>query len=77
MEARHKQVQELTVGGKSFKVGDKVFYQPNHAKDRTHPDCERGVVTSLRTDGGIWVRFEKQHIEAPGQRTSSRNLEVL
>jgi hypothetical protein len=30
-----------------FHPGDRVLYVPNHAHgDKTHPDCERGVVSS-------------------------------
>lgn len=43
-----------------FTVGDPVTYIPNHANgDASHPDCERGHVSSIRDndDKHIWVRF--------------------
>ena len=70
-----KQVEFLDLNGKTFRIGDKVLYIPNHANnDSSHKDCERGVITSMRDDGGIWVRYEKQHPTAPGQRTPVNNL---
>lgn len=63
--------------GKTFLVNDKVLYVPNHAfGDRDHKDCEIGVITSIR-DGNVWVRYEKQHITQPGQRTPLANLHLI
>jgi len=53
---------------KTFTIGQHVRYVPYHAYgDASHPDCENGVVTSIRThspvDGSemvppiIFVRF--------------------
>ena len=55
-----------------FKVGDPVTYIPNHAdNDASHPDCERGHVSSLREDSDmVWVRFQS----ATGQCCSPTNL---
>lgn len=73
-----KQVEKLDFAGKTFMLNDKVLYIPNHAfGDSSHPDCERGVVTSMRSDGGIWVRYERQHITQPGQKTPIENLRLL
>lgn len=46
-----------------FRVGDRVTYVPNHARDAegrpllTHPDCEDGVVTS-KNDRFVFVKFK-------------------
>lgn len=71
------QVDYLDVGSMTMHVGDKVLYIPNHAENSDHPDCERGVITSLRSDGGVWVRYERQHITQPGQKTPVHNLCLL
>jgi hypothetical protein len=40
-----------------FTPGDTVLYVPNHAHgDKTHPDCELGVVTSTN-DVNVFVRY--------------------
>ena len=40
-----------------FHPGDRVLYVPNHAQgDTTHPDCERGVVTSTN-EVNVFVRY--------------------
>lgn len=40
-----------------FKVGDTVIYIPSHASgDPEHPDCERGLVTSINA-GRVFVRY--------------------
>lgn len=60
----------------TVQVGDKVRYVPLHAHgDRTHKDCEIGVVTSWN-DKTIFVRYEKQHPSANGQATNPWDLEV-
>jgi hypothetical protein len=42
-----------------FKEGDIVLYVPNHAHgNRSHPDCEKGVVTSIGRTGTVFVRFK-------------------
>ena len=43
----------------SFKPGMAVIYVPYHASgNRYHPDCERGVITSINAQTGtIFVRF--------------------
>ena len=41
-----------------FKAGDAVTYVPYHAHDdRSHPDCEHGIVSSVNDAGTIFVRF--------------------
>lgn len=72
-----EQVTHLDMNGKSWHVGDRVCYIPNHANnDSSHPDCEYGIITSMRDDGGIWVRYAKQHPTAPGQKTDFDNLRL-
>lgn len=40
------------------KKGDRVIYIPAYAcRDPYHPDCERGVVSSLR-DGIVFVKYD-------------------
>jgi hypothetical protein len=42
----------------AYKVDDRVIYVPRHAKgDTKHPDCERGVITSLGSGLIVFVRF--------------------
>ena len=43
----------------SFEPGMAVIYVPYHAEgNRSHPDCERGVITSINaTTETIFVRF--------------------
>jgi hypothetical protein len=43
----------------SFEPGNAVIYVPYHAGgNRYHPDCERGVITSINAETGtIFVRF--------------------
>ena len=78
-----EQVDHVDVNDKTWCVGDKVLYIPNHAfavypkAPADHPGCERGVITSLRSDGSIWVRYESQHITQPGQKTPVNNLRFL
>lgn len=61
---------------KTMLIGDKVRYIPRHAqKDRTHSDCEVGVVTSIR-EKHCFVRYEKQHPESNGQATNYSDLEL-
>ena len=73
-----RNVDHFDYGGKVFYLNDKVLYIPNHAHgDSSHKDCERGVVTSLRSDYGIWIRYENQHITQPGQKTPIENLRLL
>lgn len=60
--------------GKLIKEGDPVTYVPMHARGNPcHRDCEKGIVSSIR-DGGVWVRYEKQHPSQPGQKTPIENL---
>lgn len=47
----------------TFEVGDPVLYVPRHAGNNTdHPDCERGVVTTVLVNGSgnqlVWARFK-------------------
>lgn len=43
-----------------FTPGDEVLYIPMHAnRDPTHPDCEKGVVTSTN-DHYVFVRYGNQ-----------------
>jgi hypothetical protein len=42
-----------------FAVGQRVIYVPAHAgRDLTHPDCDRGRVTSIGRDGIVFVKFD-------------------
>jgi len=51
-------------------IGSPVTYIPNHADgDASHPDCERGHISSFR-DGNIWVRYKS----ATGALTPTENL---
>ncbi len=41
-----------------FKKGDSVLYIPTHAHgNKSHPDCERGVVSSIN-DRFIFVKYD-------------------
>lgn len=44
---------------KDFEIGQRVTYVPNHADGNAqHPDCERGVVTSINDSiNTVFVRF--------------------
>lgn len=50
--------KELVVG---LEVGDPVLYVPQYAKgDKSHPDAEKGIVSSVKVDRGsasVWVRY--------------------
>lgn len=51
-------------------IGSPVTYIPRHAEgDASHPDCERGVISSFR-EGRIWVRYHS----ATGALTPAENL---
>ena len=54
---------------KESDIGSPVTYIPNHAGNLSHPDCERGHISSMR-DGGIWVRFRS----ATGAKCDPSNL---
>lgn len=42
-----------------FQKGDKVLYVPTHAKGNSkHPDCERGVVSSIGISGIVFVKYD-------------------
>ncbi len=46
-----------------FNAGDRVLYVPNHAHgDVTHPDCERGIVSS-NNGVNVFVRYYTRHGE--------------
>lgn len=54
-----------------FKAGDRVAYVPNHAHgDITHPDVERGVVTSTNPYF-VFVRYGN---EVGAKATSPHDL---
>lgn len=61
-----------------FKPDDKVLYIPGHAHgDATHPDCERGVVTSIGISSGIvFVRYFRRdgYLRETPQATSPGDL---
>ena len=41
-----------------FKKGDPVLYVPSHAcGDSQHPDCKRGVVSSVN-DSRVFVKYD-------------------
>ena len=43
---------------RDFKHGDKVLYIPNHAHgDKTHPDCHKGVVSSVSARW-VFVKYD-------------------
>ncbi len=43
---------------REFNKGDRIRYVPSHARgDYTHPDCEDGVVSSVR-DNGVFVKYD-------------------
>ena len=49
--------KELIVS-KDYKKGDKVLYIPNHANgDATHPDCMKGVVSSVN-EKFVFVKYD-------------------
>lgn len=53
-----------------FKRGDWVVYVPGHAHgDITHPDCERGSVSSVNAAGTVFV-FYGQDLHAKGTEAS-------
>lgn len=42
--------------------GMQIIYVPNHAGDRTHPDCEIGFVTSVSHSGEtVFCRYWDKH----------------
>lgn len=54
--------------------GTLVRYVPLHAHgDADHPDCEDGVVTSVR-GAVVFVRFDKQPSDARGQACNPEML---
>lgn len=59
------------VKAEHFRVGDEVRYVPHHAKgDRSHPDCENGVVTSTNA---MYV-FVRYGTNLRGQATNPDDL---
>ena len=41
-----------------FKKGDRVIYIPSHASgDKQHPDCEKGVVSSV-SQAFVFVKYD-------------------
>lgn len=59
-----------------FKAGDRVLYIPGIARgDAHHPDCERGVVSSIGHSGIVFVRYYRNSVlkETP-QATSPEDL---
>lgn len=62
-----------------FEVGDQVIYIPNHANgDKTHKDCQRGVVSSVRTNSDntqtVFVRYTEG---STGANTPTKNLHKI
>jgi hypothetical protein len=56
---------------REFKPGDRVAYIPNHAHgDPSHPDVERGIVTSTNPYF-VFVRYGR---ETQAKATSPHNL---
>lgn len=46
-----------------FRLGDEVRYLPHHAHGNAdHPDCERGIVTSVAGSDYVRVRFGEREI---------------
>ena len=42
-----------------FEKGDRVIYVPTHVGgDRTHPDCEHGVVRRVGENGTVFVIYD-------------------
>lgn len=58
---RQRPVDEIQNLPYQFKEGDKVIYVPVFANgDINHPNCERGVVSSVSGSGhnqNVWVRY--------------------
>ncbi len=60
-----------------FKPEDRVIYIPGHAfGNRTHPDCERGSVSSVN-DHCVFVKFDKQVVKLGWQGTTSQGCSPL
>lgn len=63
-----------------MKAGDRVIYIPYHAYgDRTHPDCERGRISSFNSKGEPFVRFDKQvtRLGWDGATSQACNLDTI
>ena len=58
-----------------FCVDDRVLYVPDHAKGNVaHPDCERGVVTSVRRTY-VFVRYgDSLHPQATDPKNLRRRV---
>jgi len=59
-----------------FEVGDSVLYIPTHVYgDKTHPDCEHGVVSCVKGNR-VWVRYVSRQgvLQANGALTPKENL---
>lgn len=59
----------------------RVRYIPNHAKDKNHPDCELGTVSSINNKY-VFVKFDKQLDKFGWGGTTSQsckieNLEII
>lgn len=50
-------------------IGSPVTYIPDHAESPSHPDAERGVISSFN-ESGVWVRFKS----ATGEKCSPDKL---
>jgi hypothetical protein len=56
-EWEDKQPPEPGPHARDFEAGDRVLYVPHHAHgDKTHADCERGIVTSTN-EVNVFVRY--------------------
>lgn len=44
---------------REFEKGDRVRYVPGHAEgDYNHPDCEDGIVSSVRDETRVFVKYD-------------------
>ena len=63
-----------------LKQRDRVIFIPLHAKrDRHHPDCERGMVSSVAPGGTVYVKFNGKIArygweQAPAEACDPENL---
>ncbi len=72
------------VTAKQLKKGTQIIYVPNHANgNRSHPDCERGFVTSIKAKRATaYCRYWRKDLsglrtKANSEGTDFSHLELL